>query len=154
MAAYKRSGSRRTTQRPPEAPASETIQRVSKYTRICEAAASLNRSFDQLLHDVERLQRMGFFSGEVSNRIPRTCRLMVEELRGWAMSDMTIEIHETANSHWNRYGIQRYRFEQNTRDPEDVRRELERVKKRLDQQAAREKQAKRAERSRRQRTGA
>jgi hypothetical protein len=68
---------------------------------------------------------------------------MLEELRGWAMSDMTIEIHETANSHWNRYGIQRYRFEQNTRDPADVRRELERVMKKLDERAAKEKQAKR-----------
>jgi hypothetical protein len=68
---------------------------------------------------------------------------MLEELRGWAMSDMTIEIHETANSHWNRFGIQRYRFEQNTREPEDVRKELERVRKRLAERAAKEKQAKR-----------
>jgi hypothetical protein len=149
MANTKRTGSRRTTQRAPEAPASETIPRVSKYTQICEAAANLNRSFDQVLHDVERLQRMGFFRGEVSNRIPRTCRLMVEELRGWAISDMMIEVHESADSHWNRYGIQRYRFEQNTRDPADVRRELERVKKRLEQHAAKEKQAERAERSQR-----
>ena len=96
---------------------------------------NLNRAFDQVLQEIERLKRMGFFSGEVSGRIPRTCRLMVEELRGWAMSDMTIEIHETANSHWGRYGIQRYRFEQNTRDPEDIRRELERVKKKLAQRA-------------------
>jgi hypothetical protein len=59
------------------------------------------------------------------------------------VSDMTIEITDTANDDWNRYGIQRYRFEQNTRDPEDVRRELERVKKRLDERAAKEKQAKR-----------
>lgn len=57
---------------------------------------------------------------------------------------MTIEITDTANHDWNRYGIQRYRFEQNTRDPEDVRRELERVKKRLDERAAKEKQAKRS----------
>jgi hypothetical protein len=144
MAVSKSSGSRRTTQRPPEPPGSETIPRVSKYTSIFEAIAHLNRALDQMLHDVERLQRMGFFRGDVSNRIPRTCRLMIEELRGWAISDMTIEIHETANSHWDRYGIQRFRFEQNTRDPEDVRRELEHVKKKLDQRAAKEKQGKRS----------
>jgi molybdenum cofactor biosynthesis enzyme MoaA len=143
MAAYKRSGSRRTTQRPPEAPASEAIPRVSKYTSIFEAITNLNRAFDQVLQGVERLKRMGFFRGEISNRIPRSCRLMLEELRGWAVSDMTIEITDTANDDWNRYGIQRYRFEQNTRDPEDVRRELERVKKRLDERAAKEKQANR-----------
>jgi hypothetical protein len=143
MAAFKRSGSRRTTQRAPEASASasETIARVSKYTSICEAAADLNRGFDQVLNDIERLRRMGFFRGDVSSRIPRTCRLMLEELRGWAMSDMTIEIHETANSHWNRYGIQRYRFEQKTRDPADVRRELERVMRKLDEQAAKGKRS-------------
>jgi hypothetical protein len=141
MAAYKRSGSRRTTQRAPEASASETIPPISKYTSICEAAADLNRGFDQVLNDIERLQKMGFFRGDVSSRIPRTCRLMLEELRGWAMSDMTIEIHETANSRWNRYGIQRYRFEQNTRDPVDVRRELERVMKKLEEQAAKGKRS-------------
>ncbi|HEX3685464.1 MAG TPA: hypothetical protein VHU83_23220 [Bryobacteraceae bacterium] len=143
MATTKRSGSGRASQRPPEVPASEAIQRFSKYTQIFEATFNLNRAFDELLQEVARLKGMGFFSGDVSNRIPRTCRLMVEELRAWAMSDMTLEIHETANSHWNRYGIQRYRFEQNTRDPEDVRRELERVKKKLDQQAEKEKPAKR-----------
>jgi hypothetical protein len=90
---------------------------------------------------------MGFFRGELANPIPRTCRLMVEKLRGWAISDMSIEIHETANSHWDRYGIRRYRFEQNTRDPEDIRRELERAKKRLDQQAENKKQTKRAGKS-------
>ena len=126
----------------PEAPASETNPRVSKYTSIFEAVANLNRAFDQVLHGVERLYMMGFFRGEISNRIPRTCRLMVEELRGWAISDMSIEIHETANSHWDRYGIRRYKFEQNTRDPEDVRRELERVKKMQDRQAAKKKQTK------------
>jgi hypothetical protein len=150
MAVSKRSGSGRTTQRLPEAPASETILRVSKYTRICEAAADLNRRFDQVLHDVERLQIMGFFRGDVSNRFPRSCRLMVEELRGWAIEDMMIEVHQSANSHWNRYGVQRYRFEQNTRDPVDVRRELERVMKKLNERARKEKEAKRSKTSRRE----
>jgi hypothetical protein len=146
MADTNRSGSRRATQRPPEAPASEINPRVSKYSSIFEAVANLNWAFDQVLHGIERLNMMGFFRDEISNRIPRTCRLMIEELRGWAISDISIEIHETANSHWNRYGIRRHRFEQNTRDPEDVRRELERVK-RLDQQAVKKKQTKRAGKS-------
>jgi hypothetical protein len=141
MAVLKRSGSRRTPQPFPEAPAPETVQRPSEYTVILEHSANLNRAFDEALHEVEWLRKLGFFRGEVSKRIPRTCRLMLEELRSWAMSDMTIEIHETANSHWNRYGIQRYRFEQNTRDPVDVRRELEGVMKKLDERAAKEKRA-------------
>jgi hypothetical protein len=143
MAVLKRSGSRRTAQRPPEVLASETVQRPSKYTVILEHSANLNRAFDQALHEIEWLRKLGFFRGQISKRIPRSCRLMLEELRGWAMSDMTLEIHETANSDWNRYGIQRYRFEQKTRDPADARRELERVMKKLDERAAKEKQAKR-----------
>jgi hypothetical protein len=71
MADTKRSGSRRLTQRPPEAPASETILRVSKYTSIFEAIANLNRAFDEVLQGVERSKRMGFFRGEISNRIPK-----------------------------------------------------------------------------------
>ena len=143
MAVSNRSGSRRTPQPSPDAPAPETGQRPSKYTVILEHSANLNRAFDQALHEVEWLRKLGFFRSGVSKRIPTTCRLMLEELRGWAMSDMTIEIHETANSHWNRYGIRRYRFEQNTRDPADVRRELKRVMKKLDERAAKQKQANR-----------
>jgi hypothetical protein len=143
MAVSKRSGSRRAAQQFPDAPTAEILQRPSKYTVILEHSANLNRAFDQALHEVEWLRKLGFFRGQISKRIPRACRLMLEELRGWAMSDTTIEVHETATSHWNRYGIQRYRFEQNARDPVDARRELERVMKRLDERAAKEKQAKR-----------
>jgi hypothetical protein len=137
MADTNRSGSRRATQRRPEAPASESNPPVSKYTSIFDAVANLNRAFDQVLQGVERLHMMGFFRGEVSNRIPRTCRLMVEELRGWAMSDMTIEVHETANSHWDHYGVQRFRFEEKFRDPEDVLRQAEHLKKERERQAGR-----------------
>jgi hypothetical protein len=135
MAVTKPSGSRRATQRPPEVPASEISQRISRYTSMCEAAANLNRGFDQVLNEVERLSRMGCFWGEVSKRFPKTCRLMLEELRAWAMSDIAQDIEKAADGDWSRYGIERYRFEQKFRDPVDIRRELERVVKQLDERA-------------------
>jgi hypothetical protein len=60
---------------------------------------------------------------------------MLEELRAWAMSDIAQDIEKAADGDWSRYGIERYRFEQKFRDPVDVRRELERVVKQLDERA-------------------
>jgi hypothetical protein len=43
---------------------------------------------------------MGFFWGEVSNRFVKTCRLWVEELRAWAMAEVTQDFLEWAEHDW------------------------------------------------------
>jgi hypothetical protein len=140
MAVQKRRASRQMMQRSHEVITSESPERPSKSTLVCEATVNLNRGFDQVLNEVARLKQMGFFRGEISNRLPELCRLIVEELRAWAMADIAQDIHDSADRDWSRYGIQRYRFEQKFRDPVDVRRELERVVKTLNAHAAKRKQ--------------
>jgi hypothetical protein len=135
MADIKRSGSRRAPQ-----PLSEVLRlvipRPSKYTLVLECAENLNRAFDQVLSEALRLKQMGFFSGEVSSRFLKTCRLSVEELRAWAMAEVTEDVLDWAEHDWGHYGVQRFRFEEKFRDPEDVLKQAERLKKEREEQAA------------------
>jgi hypothetical protein len=45
------------------------------------------------------------------------------------------DLFEDAEADWGRYGVQRFRWEQKFRDPQDVLKEAERVRKRLAQKA-------------------
>jgi hypothetical protein len=131
MATHKRSGSRRATQHFPEASASESSPIASKYTRVAESVASLNRGFDQVQNEVRTLRKLGLLRGGGSPAFAKTCRLMIEELRAWGIAEMTLEINDCADLAWNRWGIRRSRYEEQFRDPKDVLRAAERMKKRL-----------------------
>jgi predicted deacylase len=125
MATHKRSGQRRAAQ----LLASEASQGRCPYTALFERYGNLNRAFDQVLNEVEILRKMGVFWGQVSNRFPKTCRLMIEELRAWAIADMALDLHDSAERDWGRYGVQRVRFERKSKDSEDVLQAAERVQK-------------------------
>jgi hypothetical protein len=136
MATIKRSGSRRATQSSPEASASQTSPIVSQYTRVAEWVASLNRGFDQVLHEIRTLRKLRVLEPGGSPGFFKTCRLMIEELRAWAFAEMTLDLHDCAGTAWNRWGIRRSRYEEQFRDPKDVLRAAERMKKRLADEAA------------------
>jgi hypothetical protein len=127
MATNKGSGSRRAI--------SLISRRPSPYTLVLEHSASLNRAFDLVLEEVAWLSKMGFFWGEISRRFMKTCRLSVEELRTWAMAEVTQDLLERAGADWGRYGVQRFRWEEKFRDPQDVLKQAERVKKHMGEQA-------------------
>lgn len=136
MAITKASGSRRTTQHPPEAPASETPQ-LSKYVRVFEAAAKLHRGFDLVLFEVEQLKKLGQFSGDFAGQFAKSCRFALEELRAWAIFEITEDLHQRAQDDWARYGRLRLRWENKFRDPNDVLIEAERLRKKLAEDASR-----------------
>jgi hypothetical protein len=143
MATHKRSGSHRATQPSPEAFASKIPKFISQSTRIAESAASLNRGFDQVLNEIRTLRKLGLLGdGGGSPDFVKICRLMVEELRAWAIAELTQDINDCANLAGNRWGIRRSPYEERFRDPKDVLREAERMKKRLAAEAGKAKQAK------------
>jgi len=131
MAVTKRSGSRRATQHPPEAPASETSEPPSRYVRVFEATADLNQAFDQVITEVERLKRLGLFHGEFPGRFAKTCRLSIEELRAWAIFEITEDLYQRADEDWARFGRMLRDWENKFKDPNDVLLEAERLKKKL-----------------------
>lgn len=135
MATTKASGSRRSTQHSTEASASETPQPLSRYVRIFTAIADLNREFDLLLADVERLKQFGFFRGEFSNRFAKTCRLTVEEMRAWAIFELTEALYTHAEEEWALFGRLLRDWENKFKDPNDILIDAERLKQKLQKEA-------------------
>jgi hypothetical protein len=137
MATSKASGSGRSTQHSSAAPASETPQPPSRYVRIFTAIADLNREFDLLLADVERLKQFGFFRGEFSNRFAKTCRLTIEEMRAWAIFELTEALHTHAEQDWARFGRLLRDWENKFKDPNDILIDAERLKQKIQKEAER-----------------
>jgi len=134
MAVTNVSGPRRPTQHSPEVPPSEVPQ-PSRHVRIFEATASLNRGFDLVLNEVEQLKKLGQFSGDFAGQFAKSCRFALEELRAWAIFELTEDLHQRAQDDWARFGRLRIRWENKFRDPNDVLMEAERLKQRLQKEA-------------------
>jgi hypothetical protein len=129
MAVTNTRGSRRIAQGSAEVSSSETSQPLSKRVRIFEAIADLNRGFDRVLADVKLLRELGLFQYKAPSPFAETCRLTLEELRGWANFELTGALYQSAEEDWGRYGRLRLQWEKKHRDPIDVR--LERRKQNL-----------------------
>ena len=89
-----------------------------------------------VLNEVEKLKTLGQFRGEFPSQFAKSCRLALEELRAWAIFEITENLHECAQGDWARYGRLRRRWENKFRDPNDVLIEAERLKKKLAEEAA------------------
>jgi hypothetical protein len=131
VARTKASGSRRSPQHPPEAPASEIPQPPSRHVRVFEAIADLNRGFDHVIADVERLKELGFFRDKFSNRFAKTCPLTIEDLRAWANFEVTEHLSNRGEAEMARSARRLHDFEKRFKDPNDVLVEAERLKKKL-----------------------
>jgi hypothetical protein len=134
---------RRIAHGPLEVSPPETSQPLSKHVRIFEAIANLNRGFDQVLADVKLLRDLGLFQYKAPSPFAETCRLTVEELRGWANFELTGALYQRAEEDWGRYGRLRLQWEEKHRDPIDVRLEAKRRKQTLQKAVGRKGSTKR-----------
>lgn len=142
MANTKGSGSRRTSQVTPDAPPSKTpYPQPSKQARVYETIANLNRGFEQVLDDVERLKGFGVFRGEFRGLFVKTCRLTLEEMRAWANFELTEDLSERAGEDWAEYSRLLLQLEKKFRDPNDVLIEAKRLTEELAKKASKKKQA-------------
>ena len=131
MARTKASGSGRSTQHPPDAPASETPQLPSRYVRVFEAIAGLNRGFDHVIADVERLKELGFFRDKFSGRFAKTCPLTIEDLRAWGNFEVTEHLSKRGEAEMAQTERRLHDFEKRFKDPNEALVEAERLKKKL-----------------------
>ena len=104
MAVTKVSGFRRSTQLVPEGSPFETPPPPSRHVRVFETIANLNRRFDLVLTDLEQLKQFGLFRGEFPSQFAKTCRPTIEEMRAWAIFEVTEYIHHRAEEDWARFG--------------------------------------------------
>ena len=102
------------------------MKRALGKLRVYEALHALNQGFEQVLEDLERLEKLGLFEREVFNVL----QAIVEETRAWANLDLVELMQAREEQDWARFGRVRYRWEQKMKDPNDVLIEAERLKKR------------------------
>jgi regulator of replication initiation timing len=141
VAITKASGSRRSKQHSPETPVSEALQPPSRHVRVFDAISDLNRGFDQVIADVERLKQLGFFRDKFSSRFAKTCRLTMEDMRAWSIFEVTQHLKNRAEEDWARAGRLLHDWEKQLEDPKDVLIEAERLKKKLAEEAAKKEAA-------------
>ena len=145
MADPKRSGSRRTAQVSPERTPSGTSPDGSSFRQlpVFETVTALNRGFEQILGEFERLKQIGFFHHKFSRSFVQIFSLTLEETRAWANLEVAEALAEREQSAWTRFGQLRRQWERKLRDPTDVLIEAERLKQKLSRSARTKKSAKR-----------
>src|SRR6266852_2006923 len=95
--------------------------------RAYETLFTLNQGFENVLADLQRLQRLPFFRPEFL----REFQVMVEETRAGVNFELVEALHSREQDDWTRFGRLRQQWEKRYRDPNDVLIEAERLKKKI-----------------------
>jgi hypothetical protein len=93
--------------------------------RAYQTLYTLNQSFENLLADLQRLQRLAFFRPEFL----REFQVMVEETRACINFELVEAMHSREQDDWARFGRLRQKWEKRYRDPQDVLIEAEKLRK-------------------------
>jgi hypothetical protein len=86
---------------------------------------TLNQSFENVLADLQRLQRLPFFR----RAFLREFQVMVEETRACVNFELVEAMHSREQDDWARFGRLRQQWEKRYRDPHDVLIEAEKLRK-------------------------
>jgi len=78
---------------------------------VYEALAALNRDFEQVLLDLERLGALGVFPDRRQRQFLKACRATLEETRAWANFELVEILHEREEREWVRFARLRRRAE-------------------------------------------
>jgi len=106
-------------------------------TSVYTALSDLNRNFEHVLLDLDRLKTRGTFPGRFEQGSLASCQAAIEETRAWINLLATEALHERAERDRAHFGRIRLRFETKYEDPQDVLLRAERLRKRSTSSAAR-----------------
>jgi hypothetical protein len=107
------------------------MKRALGKLRAYEALHAVNRGFEQVLDDLERLDKLGLFEREDFNLFQG----IVEETRAFVNCVLVELMQMREEKDWAQFGRVRYRWEKKMKDPNDVLIEAERLKKQLRKKA-------------------
>ena len=107
---------------------------------VYETLHALNRDFEQILADLEKLRKLGMFLPECST----IYQVMIQDMRANANSGLLEVLTEREMKDWFRFGKLRRAWEKDLEDPNDILIEAENLKKQRQKEA--EKKAKRQRR--------
>jgi hypothetical protein len=78
-----------------------TAMKTKNMQPIYESLSTINRSFEQILQELARLDQLDWFRG----RPPmKSVALAVREMRAWTMSEILDVLHEKEEGQWMRLG--------------------------------------------------
>src|SRR5260370_41476030 len=92
---------------------------------VYETLHALNRDFEQVLADLEKLRKLGMFLPECST----IYQVMIQDMRANANSGLLEVLTEREMKDWTRFGKLRRAWEKDLEDPNDILREAEQLKK-------------------------
>ena len=85
--------------------------------QIYDALAALNRDFEQVLWDLERLEELRLFPHRWQRKFLRTWRATLEETRAWANFEVAEILHQREERGWVDFGRIRRRSEKSPELP-------------------------------------
>ena len=116
------------------------LQPYAEKLTVYETLHTLNRGFEQVLADLEKLEKLRLFRPDLSNIF----RIMVQETRTHVSFELIEVMHEVEQEDWALFGRQRRRWEKKYEDPNDILLQAEHLKQQRRKEA--EKKAKRKRR--------
>jgi hypothetical protein len=87
---------------------------------VYEALATLNRDFEQVLRDLERLKELRLFPHRWQRNFLKTWRVTLEETRAWANFELVELLHQREEQEWVRFGRIRQRLEKSSAAPAEM----------------------------------
>jgi hypothetical protein len=87
---------------------------------VYEALATLNRDFERVLFDLQRLEELQLFSRRWQREFLKTWRTTLEETRAWANFEVVEVLHQREEREWVGFGRIRQRSEKPSGRPADM----------------------------------
>ena len=91
---------RQNSKNSPQGGFPKTVPKVLVY----EALATMNRGFEQVLGDLERLEELRLFPRPWQRNFLKTWRATLEETRAWANFEVVEVLHQREERDWVGFG--------------------------------------------------
>jgi hypothetical protein len=98
----------------------ESLSKKAPKVLVYEALAALNRDFEQVLRDLERLEELRVFPHRWQHKFLKTWRVTLEETRAWANFEVVEILHQREEREWVGFGRIRQRSEKPSESPADM----------------------------------
>ena len=85
-----------------------------------EALSDLNRHFEKVLQNLDRLRKCGLFDTSFRRDSLRAFQATIEETRSWINFEITESLHEREEHDWAHFGHLVRQWEKKYQDPNDA----------------------------------
>jgi hypothetical protein len=87
---------------------------------VYDALATLNRDFERVLEDLQRLEALYIFPRRWQRQFLKVWRATLGEVRAWVSFDVVETLHQTEEREWTSFGRRRRRLEKLSASSDDT----------------------------------